>query len=101
MESDPGANTEKKSRFKVFKRFLKRQETVSSYSSNDTIDKLSNQTPSVSIDGDSVGVSIPSGINVECEQQKIDDNETTEFMVHYPADTRIINNEINADASII
>ncbi|CAC5417223.1 unnamed protein product [Mytilus coruscus] len=40
VESDPGT-AEKKSRFKAIKRFLKRQETVSSYSSNDTIDKLS------------------------------------------------------------
>ncbi|XP_052067193.1 uncharacterized protein LOC127706577 [Mytilus californianus] len=82
VESDPGT-AEKKSRFKAIKRFLKRQETVSSYSSNDTIDKLSsNHTPSCSIDDDSVGVSIPSGINIAFELQRSDDehDETTEFI---------------------
>ncbi|CAG2217223.1 unnamed protein product [Mytilus edulis] len=82
VESDPGT-AEKKSRFKAIKRFLKRQETVSSYSSNDTIDKLSsNHTPTCSIDDDSVGVSIPSGINIGFELQRSDDelNETTEFI---------------------
>lgn len=83
VESEPGGISEKKSRFKAFKRFLKRQETVSSYSSNDTIDKLSaNHTASNSIDDDSVGVSIPSGINIGFEEQRsLDDlDDQTEFI---------------------
>lgn len=80
VESEPGGVSEKKSRFRAFKRFLKRQETVSSYSSNDTIDKLSgNHTASNSIDDDSVGVSMPNGINIGYDEQRSLDEQDVPF----------------------
>jgi hypothetical protein len=95
VESDPGSIIEKRSRFKTLKRFLRRQETVSSYSSNDTIDKISSHhTPSVSIDDDSVGVSIPSGINIAFEPSHRSDDETTDCIEHNLDDDTDIGNEV-------
>lgn len=95
VESDPGSIIEKRSRFKTLKRFLRRQETVSSYSSNDTIDKISSHhTPSVSIDDDSVGLSIPSGINIAFEPSHRSDDETTDCIEHNLDDDTDIGNEV-------